>query len=178
MWGSTVKPYTRKSGLVGEPQKTISLYSDLYIPSKIQKIGARAFKGCKGVEIIEIGARAFTPTGAGYGFGATELGEESFADIEDLKLVVIGQKTTDVHIGKNAFAGNGFTTEVRHYTPVFGGFKNGLWGFTSVENIDEHLPKFNASVSTKGIPEELIERDQNKKNINPKATGVAEMISQ
>lgn len=156
--------------------RTVNVQSDIYIPASITKIGDRAFKGVKGVQIIEVGYRSFDSLGsAAYAYGCTEFGDEAFANIEGLQMVCIGADPSKVQFGKNVFSGNNFINEFNHFTHAFGGFKNGLWGFSSLKDINQKITNFQSSLDVKTISPtlsgEVVAEDQKLK------TGLADMIN-
>lgn len=156
----------------------VSTNEDLHIPDQIETIGNRALKGCKGAEAISIGSRYFDSRGTnGHGYGAKRIGDEAFADMEGLQAVFVGQQTTEVEFGDNVFAGNNFVNEVRHYSQVFGGFVNDLWGFSADENIGQKISsgKYQA-INVESIPEGLIQRDTSKRKQPKQGPSLADFI--
>ena len=168
---------SHKPSKTSNHNRTVDVQSDIYIPSTITKIGDRAFKSVKGVQIIEVGSRYFDHLGSSsYARGCTDFGEEAFANIEGLQIVCIAASPQEVKLGKNIFLDNNFINEFNHYTTAFGGAKNGLWGFSSINNISDKITNFNSSLSVKPISP-ILTGQPTKNNISVK-TGIAELIDE
>ena len=86
-----------------------------YIPSDITTIGDNAFRGCVGLESIQIGYRSFSEDKTTKA-GATVIGDNAFSDIKGLKAVFFGQDVKDIKFGKDVFSGNNFKYQVDHIT--------------------------------------------------------------
>ena len=53
------RPIKRGSSFDASYYPSVKTQADIRIPQGIQKVGARAFKGVKGIEVLEVGNRTF-----------------------------------------------------------------------------------------------------------------------